>query len=141
MIEIEIQLGTFYALLRSPQGGPNTGLEARLNALKRAGVIGSRIINGKNIVRFYAASAGLGAMGSAAALWELGSALYTDIGADLAIWQAGDLEGFTSTMEMLYNLINAELVPEGVSQGAAFGALAGCLLWGGEPCPGVLRSH
>jgi RHS repeat-associated protein len=63
MIEIEIQLGTFYALLRSPQGGPNTGLEARLNALKRAGVIGSRIINGKNIVKFYAASAALGALG------------------------------------------------------------------------------
>jgi RHS repeat-associated protein len=59
----------------------------------------------------------------------------------LAEWASGDFEGYMATREMMYNLINAEIVPEGASQAAAGGAWTGCLLWGEEPCPGVLKQH
>lgn len=63
------------------------------------------------------------------------------MGANLIIWQAGDLEGYQATTEMIYNLINAEAFPEGASPAAAAGGLLGCMLWGEEPCPGIVRPH
>ena len=58
---------------------------------------------------------------------------------DLIIWQANDLERYTATTEMLYNITNGEIVPEGSSPAAVGGALLGCLLWGEDPCPGILK--
>jgi hypothetical protein len=103
--------------------------------VRGAGVIG----DGRYITGFYVTSAALGATASVGALWEAGTALYDEGMADLIMWQAGDLDGYTNTIEMIYNIFNGELVPEGASAGAGFGALVGCFLKGDDPCPGILK--
>ena len=91
------------------------------------------------VAGFYVLSGAGAAAANAGALWEAGSALYEEGMAGLIEWQAGDLEGFNTTKDMLYNIVNSDIVPEGTSQGAVAGALAGCALFGDDPCPGLLR--
>jgi hypothetical protein len=105
--------------------------------LQGAGVIGDP----GYIAGFYLSSLGLGSMGSAGALWEAGTTLYSGGMSNLILWQAGDFAGYTATTEMIYNIINSDIVPEGASQAAAFGALVGCFLFGDKPCPGVLNPN
>jgi hypothetical protein len=54
-------------------------------------------------------------------------------------WAAGDFEGYTATMEMLRGLVNADIVPESLSGASVLRSWVGCLLWGDDPCPGILK--
>jgi hypothetical protein len=108
-----------------------------------AGVVGDP----KYVGGFLVTSAVLGATASAGAIaeagagaYETGAGVYNEGMSRIIQWQAGDAEGFMTTQDMIYNIINADVVPEGTSQGAIFGAFVGCYLFGTENgCPGVLR--
>jgi hypothetical protein len=125
---------------QSTDAGPSYYADDVINGLvpgvvRGAGVVGDpRYVGG-----FFVASAVGGATYSAGVLWEAGTAAYEEGMGDLIMWQAGDLEGYTNTIEMIYNIFNAEIIPEGASVGAGFGAAIGCLLWGEYPCPGVIK--
>jgi hypothetical protein len=98
------------------------------------------------------ASAVLGAVGSAGALYELGTEAWTNFGANMAMWQTGGLAGstdagFAEALDIISNAGPAPFSISGTGAGAWMGASLGVIIntaidppsyappWKGVPYP------
>jgi RHS repeat-associated protein len=76
---------------------------------------------------FWAVSAVGGATASAGALWELGSAAYTDFGANLATWQTFDPIGYGEAVDFFGHWLPTAPGVTSTGAGAAMGLMLGNL--------------